>query len=58
MTTDAARLLEDALQLGAPERAEIAEELLFSLDDDRRQQIEAAWLPRSTTRRRCAREPA
>jgi putative addiction module component (TIGR02574 family) len=43
MTTDAARVLEDALQLEAPERAEIVEELLVSLDDDSRQQIEAAW---------------
>jgi len=43
MTIDAARVLEDALQLGAPERAEIVEELLVSLDDDSRQQIEAAW---------------
>jgi len=43
MTTDAARVLEDALQLGAPERAEIVEELLVSLDDDSRQKIEAAW---------------
>jgi putative addiction module component (TIGR02574 family) len=43
MTTDAARVLENALQLQAPERAEIAEELLLSLEDDSRQQIEAAW---------------
>jgi putative addiction module component (TIGR02574 family) len=43
MTAAATRVLEDALQLEAPERAEIVEELLVSLDDDRRQQIDAAW---------------
>jgi putative addiction module component (TIGR02574 family) len=43
MTAAATRVLEDALQLEAPERAEIVEELLVSLDDDSRRQIETAW---------------
>ena len=43
MTTNAARVLEDALQLDTSERVEIAEELLVSLDEPSRQEIEAAW---------------
>ena len=42
MTSNATRLLQDALQLPAEERAEVAAELLASLDaveDD----VEAAW---------------
>ncbi len=42
MTKDATRVLEDALQLAAGERAQIAEELLASLDDTR-EEVEAAW---------------
>lgn len=42
MTTAAERLLHDALKLPADERAEIAAELLASLDD-RESDIEAAW---------------
>jgi Putative addiction module component len=43
MTTNATRVLEDALQLETSERVEIAEELLVSLDESSRQEIEAAW---------------
>jgi putative addiction module component (TIGR02574 family) len=43
MTTNAARLLEDVLQLETSERMEIAERLLVSLDDESREEIEAAW---------------
>jgi len=43
MTTEAARVLKEALELDAPERAAIVEELLVSLDDGNREQIEAAW---------------
>ncbi|HSY49625.1 MAG TPA: addiction module protein [Thermoanaerobaculia bacterium] len=42
MTKDATRVLEDALQLAAAERAQVAAELLASLDDAE-EQIEAAW---------------
>ena len=41
MTKDATRVLEDALQLAAAERAQVAAELLASLDDAE-EQIEAA----------------
>ena len=43
MTKDATRVLEDALQLAPGERAQIAEELLATLDDDSREEVEAAW---------------
>ena len=42
MTKDATRLLEDALRLDAEERAQLAEELLASLDDVE-DAIESAW---------------
>jgi hypothetical protein len=42
MTKDAAQLLEDALRLRAEERAELAEELLASLDETE-DGVEAAW---------------
>jgi putative addiction module component (TIGR02574 family) len=42
MTRDAARLLEDALRLGPNERAELAEELLASLDEVE-DGVEEAW---------------
>jgi len=43
MTTEAARVLKEALELEAPERAAIVEELLVSLDDGNREEVEAAW---------------
>jgi putative addiction module component (TIGR02574 family) len=43
MTKEAVRVLEDALQLSAVERAQIAEELLATLDDEKRGEVEAAW---------------
>ena len=43
MTKDATRVLEDALQLAPGERAQIAEELLATLGDDSREEVEAAW---------------
>lgn len=42
MTKDAARLLADALQLKAEDRARLAEELLASLDETE-QDVEQAW---------------
>ena len=42
MTKDATRLLEDAMRLGPEERAELAEELLASLDEAEAD-IERAW---------------
>lgn len=36
-------ILEAALSLSADERAEIAERLMFSLDDQHQAEIEAAW---------------
>jgi Putative addiction module component len=43
MTKDASRVLEDALHLAPAERALIADELLATLDDDSREEIEAVW---------------
>ena len=42
MTKDAAQLLEDALQLRAEDRAQLAEELLASLDETE-DGVETAW---------------
>ena len=42
MTRDATKLLEDALRLDADERAQLAEELLASLDDVE-DEVESAW---------------
>ena len=42
MTKDATKLLKDALQLEPDDRAQIAEELLASLDE-RQEEIEQAW---------------
>ena len=42
MTKDATKLLEDALRLDADERAQLAEELLASLDDVE-DEVESAW---------------
>jgi putative addiction module component (TIGR02574 family) len=42
MTKDATRLFEDALKLAPGERAELAEELLASLDDTEAD-VERAW---------------
>ena len=42
MTKDATRVLEDALKLDAVERAELAEELLASLDETEAD-VERAW---------------
>jgi putative addiction module component (TIGR02574 family) len=54
MTRDAARVLEKAMQLTAAERAQIAEELLASLDDTR-EEVEAAWAAEITRRADAAR---
>jgi len=43
VTKAAERLLKDALKLGVPERAELAAELLASLDGAPDEQAEAAW---------------
>ena len=42
MTKDATRLLEDALRLRPEDRAQLAEELLASLDEAEAQ-VESAW---------------
>jgi len=42
MTKDATRLLEDAMRLAPEERAELAEELLASLDEAE-EDVERAW---------------
>lgn len=42
MTKDATRVLEDALKLAPAERAELAEELLASLDETEAE-VERAW---------------
>jgi len=42
MTKDATKLLEDALRLDANERAQLAEELLASLDEAE-EEVERAW---------------
>jgi putative addiction module component (TIGR02574 family) len=42
MTKDASRLLEDALRLRPQDRAQLAEELLASLDEVE-QDVERAW---------------
>lgn len=42
MTREASRLLEEALQLGAEDRAKMATELLASLDEQQ-EDVRAAW---------------
>ena len=42
MTTNAQKILDDALMLSASERAELAAELLASLDETEAE-VEAAW---------------
>jgi putative addiction module component (TIGR02574 family) len=42
MTKDATRLLEDALRLRPEDRAQLAEELLASLDETE-SEVESAW---------------
>jgi len=42
MTKDATRILEDALRLRPEDRAQVAEELLASLDEAE-QDVELAW---------------
>jgi putative addiction module component (TIGR02574 family) len=43
MSKAAEKLLEDALKLELPERAELAAELLASLDGEPDADVEAAW---------------
>jgi len=43
MSKAGAKLLEDAMKLGLPERAELAAELLASLDGAPDEDAEAAW---------------
>lgn len=43
MTKAASKLLEDALKLDPAERAELASELITSLDDETDDDAEAAW---------------
>jgi len=43
VTKAAEKLLEDALKLGLPERAELAAELIASLDGAADEDAEAAW---------------
>ncbi|MFL6289315.1 MAG: addiction module protein [Thermoanaerobaculia bacterium] len=43
MTTRAAHLIHEALQLSPEERADVAAELLASLDESEDTDVEAAW---------------
>ena len=43
MTERARKLLQDALELPVPERAELAADLLASLDSEPDNEVEAAW---------------
>ena len=43
MSKTGEKLLEDAMKLGLPERAELAAELIASLDGEPDQDTEAAW---------------
>jgi putative addiction module component (TIGR02574 family) len=49
MATDAAKLLEEALQLAPNDRAKIAAELLSSLDDTE-EDVQKAWAAEITRR--------
>jgi putative addiction module component (TIGR02574 family) len=56
MTKAASELLEDALKLDQRERAELASELLASLDGDANEDVEAAWA--AEIEERAARAPS
>lgn len=43
MTDRARKVLNDALELSLPERAELAADLLASLDGEPEAEVEAAW---------------
>jgi putative addiction module component (TIGR02574 family) len=43
MDTQAEQILQTALSLPAEDRAEIAESLIVSIDEERAAEIEAAW---------------
>jgi putative addiction module component (TIGR02574 family) len=43
MTDRARKVLQDAMELSLPERAELAADLLASLDGEPEAEIEAAW---------------
>ncbi len=43
MTTDVRRLLDDAMQLGDADRAELAGLLIDSLDNDADENVQQAW---------------
>jgi hypothetical protein len=51
-----AEILQDALELPAGERAEIAAQLLLSLDDSESQRAEAAWAEEIARRATAVRE--
>jgi putative addiction module component (TIGR02574 family) len=60
VSKDGERLLHDALKLGLPERAELAVELLASLDGAPDEDAEAAWaaeIERRTARARSGDDP-
>ena len=60
MTKTSEKLLEDALKLHLPERAELAAELLASLDGAPDDDAEAAWaaeIERRAERARCGDDP-
>jgi len=44
MNQPAKRILDEALRLSVPQRAEVAAELLASLDGEREPDAEAAWV--------------
>jgi putative addiction module component (TIGR02574 family) len=56
MTDHARKLHQDALELPRPERAELAADLLASLDDEPEEDVEAAWAAEIERRVQHARE--
>jgi putative addiction module component (TIGR02574 family) len=54
MTERARKLLEDAMDLPVSERAELAADLLASLDGDPNVEVEAAWVAEIERRARQA----
>jgi putative addiction module component (TIGR02574 family) len=52
MSDRARKLLQDALELPVPERAELAADLLASLDGEPDDEVEAAWAAEAERRAR------
>jgi putative addiction module component (TIGR02574 family) len=56
MTDRARKLYQDAMELPFSERAELAADLLASLDDEPEEEVEAAWAAEIERRVRHAKE--